>query len=227
MSLPVDAVARRRSLLTAALGFALLDTRGKPMPPEVQTVRTWLDTWTGIGHVVTGMARQDYDLELTRYDGRGWGATFYVAGMEHSLTSRTASAWEPAVRSSARFDAALLCCEASTQHVAATVHSISLSARTRMDCEIVIPSAFAVLRLITSSNDELSKRGAGGRLLRHGRAFTPAAGRKSVDADSLSADPRAHRATRVASEVIERTAQRGNRLGSGGSAPLVGRHAPK
>ena len=33
----------RRSLLTAALGFALLDTRGKPAPPEAQTVRTWLD----------------------------------------------------------------------------------------------------------------------------------------------------------------------------------------
>jgi hypothetical protein len=31
-------------------------------------VREWLDTWTAIGHVVTGMARQDYDLELTRYD---------------------------------------------------------------------------------------------------------------------------------------------------------------
>ena len=40
-------LARRRALLTAALGFALLDTRGKPAPPEVQTVRTWLDKWTG------------------------------------------------------------------------------------------------------------------------------------------------------------------------------------
>ena len=28
-------LAHRRSLLTAALGFALLDTRGKPAPPEV------------------------------------------------------------------------------------------------------------------------------------------------------------------------------------------------
>jgi hypothetical protein len=88
-------LSRRRALLTAALGFALVDTKGKPAPKEVQLVREWLDTWTGIGHVVTGMARQDYDLELARYDGRGWGATFYVAGMEHSLTSRTASAWEP------------------------------------------------------------------------------------------------------------------------------------
>ena len=46
--------ARRRSLLTAALGFALLDIRGKPAPPEVQTVRTWLDNWRGVGDVVTG-----------------------------------------------------------------------------------------------------------------------------------------------------------------------------
>ena len=63
---PLSDLARRRALLTAALGFALLDTRGKPAPPEVQTVRTWLDNWTGIGHVVTGMHRQDYDLALTR-----------------------------------------------------------------------------------------------------------------------------------------------------------------
>jgi hypothetical protein len=69
-------VDRRRALLAAALGFALLDTRGKPAPPEVQTVRRWLDNWTGIGHVVTEMQRQDYDLELTRYDGRGCHATF-------------------------------------------------------------------------------------------------------------------------------------------------------
>jgi hypothetical protein len=73
-------LARRCALLTAALGFALLDTRGQPAPPEVQTVRRWLDNWTGIGHVVTGMQRQDYDLALTRYDGRGWSAAFFVTG---------------------------------------------------------------------------------------------------------------------------------------------------
>jgi hypothetical protein len=32
---------------------------------------------------------------LTRYDERGWRATFYVTGIEHSLTADTASAWEP------------------------------------------------------------------------------------------------------------------------------------
>ncbi len=41
------------------------------------------------------MQRRDYDLELTRYDGRGWSATFFVTGMEHSLTNDTATAWKP------------------------------------------------------------------------------------------------------------------------------------
>jgi hypothetical protein len=30
-----------------------------------------------------GMARQGFDLQLTRYDERGWRATFYTTGMEH------------------------------------------------------------------------------------------------------------------------------------------------
>ena len=92
---PTADLARRRAFLTAALGFALLDTHGKPAPPEVQTLRKWLDNWTGIGHVMTGMQRQDYDLELTRYDGRGWRATFFTTGMEHSLTNATGTAFEP------------------------------------------------------------------------------------------------------------------------------------
>ena len=41
------------------------------------------------------MAHQGYDLQLMRYDARGWRATFYTTGMEHSMTSATASAWEP------------------------------------------------------------------------------------------------------------------------------------
>jgi len=31
---------------------------------------------------------------LTRYDERGWRATFYMSGMQHSPTSATGSAWE-------------------------------------------------------------------------------------------------------------------------------------
>jgi hypothetical protein len=81
----------RRSLLTAALGFALLDGHSAAL----SAVHSWLSTWSGIGHVIAGMHRQGYDVQLTQYDERGWRATFYVTGVEHSATSSTASAWEP------------------------------------------------------------------------------------------------------------------------------------
>jgi hypothetical protein len=83
---------QRGQLLRAALGFA-----GCSMPSydrALHALRTWLDSWSGIGHVAVGMAHQGYDLQLTRYDERGWRATFYTTGMEHSITSATASAWE-------------------------------------------------------------------------------------------------------------------------------------
>jgi hypothetical protein len=40
------------------------------------------------------MHRQGFDLQLTQYDERGWRATFYTTGMEHSATSATGAAWE-------------------------------------------------------------------------------------------------------------------------------------
>jgi len=39
------------------------------------------------------MARQDFDLELRRFDGRGWRATFFPSGVEHSFTGGAGSAW--------------------------------------------------------------------------------------------------------------------------------------
>ena len=55
--------------------------------PVLGALRSWLNSWRGVGDVVHGMARQGFDLQLTRYDERGWRATFYI-------TSATASAWE-------------------------------------------------------------------------------------------------------------------------------------
>ena len=81
---------QRRSLLEAAHGFALI-ARSAPLG----VLHSWLSTWTGVGHVIDGMHRQGYDVQLTQYEERGWRATFYVTGMEHSATSSTASAWEP------------------------------------------------------------------------------------------------------------------------------------
>jgi len=83
---------QRGRLLGAALGFA-----GLPQPSNdraLHALRSWLDSWSGIGRVAVGMAHQGFDLQLTRYDARGWRATFYPTGMEHSITTATASAWE-------------------------------------------------------------------------------------------------------------------------------------
>ena len=38
--------------------------------------------------------RQGYDVQLTRYDEKGWRATFYTTGMVHSPTSATGTGWE-------------------------------------------------------------------------------------------------------------------------------------
>ncbi len=64
------------------------------MDRALWALRFWLDSWRGIGDVERGMACQGYDLQLTRYDEKGWRATFYTTGMEHSITSATGSAWE-------------------------------------------------------------------------------------------------------------------------------------
>ena len=76
----------RGQLLRAAIGFA-----GCSQPSynrALDALCTWLDSWAGIGHVAVGM-HQGYDLQLTQYDDRGWRATFYTTGMEHSPTSAT------------------------------------------------------------------------------------------------------------------------------------------
>src|SRR5215470_6435156 len=82
---------QRFRLLRAALGFALVP----PTEPLLRLLHRWLDTWSGIGHVVAGMARQGYDLELRRYDGQGWRAAFFPSGFEHSLTAHAGTAFAP------------------------------------------------------------------------------------------------------------------------------------
>jgi hypothetical protein len=70
----------RGQLLRAAVGFAACS-----MPSydrALWALCSWLDSWSGIGHVAVGMPRQGYDPQLTRYDDRGWRATFYTTGME-------------------------------------------------------------------------------------------------------------------------------------------------
>ena len=83
---------QRGQLLRAALGFA-----GLPRPSydrSLWALRIWLDSWSGIGHIAVGMHRQGFDLQLTHYDERGWRATFYTTGMEHSPTGATGNDWD-------------------------------------------------------------------------------------------------------------------------------------
>ena len=75
--------------MLATLGFLRFQGR---LPPVLHALHRWLDSWRGIGQISVGMARQGYDLQLTRYDERGWRATFYTSGMEHSPTSATGTA---------------------------------------------------------------------------------------------------------------------------------------
>jgi hypothetical protein len=76
----------------AALGFAGCSMLSYDR--ALYALRTWLDSWEGIGHVAVGMHRQGYDLQLTQYDDRGWRATFYATGMKHSPTGATGTGWE-------------------------------------------------------------------------------------------------------------------------------------
>jgi hypothetical protein len=83
---------QRGQLLRAAVGFATCS-----MPSydrALWALRTWLDSWPGVGHVAVGMHRQGFDLQLTQYDDRGWRATFYTTGMEHSPASATGIGWD-------------------------------------------------------------------------------------------------------------------------------------
>ncbi len=82
---------RRRRLLLAALAFARL----APCARELRLLHRWLDTRPGVGAVVVGMHRQGFDLSLVQYDDRGWRATFYASGVEHSATSAVGTAFGP------------------------------------------------------------------------------------------------------------------------------------
>src|SRR4030095_16019690 len=82
----------RGRLLVAALGFA-----GCSMPsydPVLPALLSWLDSWSGIGHVAVAWRAKAMNLQLTRYDEKGWRATFYTTGMEHSPTSASGTGWE-------------------------------------------------------------------------------------------------------------------------------------
>src|SRR5215471_16131395 len=86
----VDLAQRRRLLVAALVATRLAPAAGATSP--LTHCQNWLDRWSGVGLVATGMARQGFDLELTRFGDEGWRATFSPAGRAHSVIS--GSAWE-------------------------------------------------------------------------------------------------------------------------------------
>ena len=80
--------ARRAKGPNAGMGLHTDVFRGDGLEDSFWVLRTWLYSWPGIGQVAA------FDLPLTQYDDRGWRATFYTTGMEHSPTSATGTAWE-------------------------------------------------------------------------------------------------------------------------------------
>ncbi len=75
-------LGREHPLLTTVLVGALLP----PDVPEGHVLRGWLDTWSGVGHVLDAMTAAGYHAEL-RQSVFGWRAEFHREGMQHSRST--------------------------------------------------------------------------------------------------------------------------------------------
>jgi hypothetical protein len=70
---------REHSLLATALVGPLLP----PDVPEGHMLRSWLDSWSGVGHILDAMTAAGHHVEL-RQSVFGWRAEFHREAMQHS-----------------------------------------------------------------------------------------------------------------------------------------------
>jgi len=73
-----------RAELVGVLGFLQLEEQ----PPEVAVLRRWLDSWAGLGVVLDGMVKLDFDVALTRNGDAGWRALFFPSSFIHESRFR-------------------------------------------------------------------------------------------------------------------------------------------
>jgi hypothetical protein len=59
---------------------------------QLQLVRAWLNSWSGLGLIIAGMTHHGRDVQLTAYAARDWRANFFPVGIAHSIVG--GSAWE-------------------------------------------------------------------------------------------------------------------------------------
>jgi len=69
----------RRVLFTMLTALSSRYPTGRK-PPVIAGIRQYLDGWPGIGRVVAGMARQQYDLRLAALGQSGWVSGSHVGG---------------------------------------------------------------------------------------------------------------------------------------------------
>jgi hypothetical protein len=59
----------------------------------LHALRSWLDSWYGIGVIIAGMTHQGWDVQLRAYAAQDGRANFFPVGIAHSIVG--GSAWEP------------------------------------------------------------------------------------------------------------------------------------
>jgi hypothetical protein len=82
---------RRRALLVAAL--AALRVRNVDAP-ELRLVHRLLDSWSGIGLIVVGMAHQGYTVSLGEHGAGRWIAAFFYGRGGHEPIAAAGTAQE-------------------------------------------------------------------------------------------------------------------------------------
>jgi hypothetical protein len=63
--------------------------------PELRLVRAWLDSWSGIGLVVVGMAHQGFTVSLGEHGVGRWIAVFFHGRGGHEPIAPAGTAQEP------------------------------------------------------------------------------------------------------------------------------------
>jgi hypothetical protein len=77
--------------LRAALAAVLVRAEA----PELRLIHDWLDSWSGIGLIVVGMAHQGFTVSLGEHGVGRWIAVFFYGGGGHALVAPAGTAQEP------------------------------------------------------------------------------------------------------------------------------------
>ena len=83
----LDARGRR---LRAALAAVLVRAK----TPELRLMHEWLDSWSGIGLVVVGMAHQGFQVSVGEHGAGQWIAVFYSGHGGHEPVTAAGTAQE-------------------------------------------------------------------------------------------------------------------------------------